>query len=276
MVYELSAFLLQWGLLGSKGGTSMFICTSPTTFLIVFVYVDDIIITINRSIKTSQLISSLHCQFALKEDLEFLYYFLGIEVQSTSSSLHLSQTKYINDLLHHCSIHDNKPISSPMTLAITLSRHDGTPLADSTEYRSIMDALQYCTLTPPNLSFVVNKVCQYMHYQQTYVHCQAMKCILRYLQGTNHLGLSIQAFLGYNLVCFVDVDLCPDDQRSTSGYYIFLRANLIFWFSLKQKVVSHSSAKSKYRALANKAAELAWIKSILTKLHIQLSLLQCF
>lgn len=155
-----------------------------------------------------------------------------------------------------------------MTLATTLSRHDGTPLADNTEYRSIMGVLQYCTLAPPNISFAVNKVYQYMHYQQAYVHWQAVKCILRYLKGTSHLDLSIQSFLDYNLVCFADVDSCPDDRRSTNGYYIFLRANLIFWFSLKQKVVSHSNAKSKYRALANRAAELAWIKSILTKLHI--------
>ncbi|PON84699.1 LOW QUALITY PROTEIN: hypothetical protein TorRG33x02_195260 [Trema orientale] len=46
-----------------------------------------------------------------------------------------------------------------------LSLHDGSPLFDPTSYRSIItaSALQYCTLTRPELSFFVNKACQFLH-----------------------------------------------------------------------------------------------------------------
>jgi hypothetical protein len=33
----------------------------------------------------------------------------------------------------------------------------------STRYKSIVGGLQYSTLTRPDLAFVVNKVCQYLH-----------------------------------------------------------------------------------------------------------------
>jgi hypothetical protein len=57
--------------------------------------------------------------------------------------------------------------STPTTLSSTeqLSLTSGTPLGsdDSTQYRIIVGGLQYLTLTRPDLSYSVNKVCQYLH-----------------------------------------------------------------------------------------------------------------
>jgi hypothetical protein len=41
----------------------------------------------------------------------------------------------------------------------------------------------------------------------------------------------------------------------TSGYVVFLDANLVFWSSKHQNVVSRSSAEAEYRAMANGVAE---------------------
>jgi hypothetical protein len=58
-----------------------------------------------------------------------------------------------------------KLVSTPMTLTEKLSAHDGVALEpqDATKYHSIVGALQYLTLTRPDLSFLVNKVCQFLH-----------------------------------------------------------------------------------------------------------------
>jgi hypothetical protein len=44
-------------------------------------------------------------------------------------------------------------------------RKRGGPLghAEATKCRSIIGALQYLTLSQPDISFTVNKVCQYLH-----------------------------------------------------------------------------------------------------------------
>jgi hypothetical protein len=54
-----------------------------------------------------------------------------------------------------------KPASTPLAAGEKLSAQVGTPLGqhDATQYRSIVGALQYLTLTHPDLTFVVNKVC---------------------------------------------------------------------------------------------------------------------
>jgi hypothetical protein len=64
-----------------------------------------------------------------------------------------------------------KHVSSPMSTSENLSIFEGTPLGhhDSTQYRSIVGALQYLTLTRPDISFVVNNVCQFLH-TPTMVH----------------------------------------------------------------------------------------------------------
>ena len=51
-----------------------------------------------------------------------------------------------------------KPSATPMTFSSKWSQRSGDPLSDPTEYRSIVGALQYCTLTQPKINFVVNKL----------------------------------------------------------------------------------------------------------------------
>lgn len=60
---------------------------------------------------------------------------------------------------------DCKPVSTPLLTSKKLSAHEGTPLGqnDATQYRSIVGALQYLTLTRPDIAYPVNKVCQYLH-----------------------------------------------------------------------------------------------------------------
>jgi hypothetical protein len=44
-----------------------------------------------------------------------------------------------------------------------LSATDGSPTSDVSLYRSIVGALQYLTLTRPELQYAVQQVCLYMH-----------------------------------------------------------------------------------------------------------------
>lgn len=48
-----------------------------------------------------------------------------------------------------------------------LSKTNGILLYETILYIIVIDALQYCTLTRPKISFIVNKLCQFLYYPMT-------------------------------------------------------------------------------------------------------------
>jgi len=153
--HKLSTVLLEFGFCGSQYDPSLFISHQHGHITIMLVYVDDIIITGSNSQWVTSCIAHLQSQFALK-DLGYLHFFLGIEVQASSSDMHLSQTKYVHNLLVRTNMHKSKPCTTPMTTSSSLSMHDSPSFEDPHLYRSVVGALQYATLTRPDISFAVN------------------------------------------------------------------------------------------------------------------------
>jgi len=239
--------------------------------MFVLVYVDDIIVASSSSQATEALLKDLQSDFALK-DLGQLHYFLGIEVKHVPDGLVLSQERYAADILSRSSMDKAKAVDTPLSPTEKLSLTAGDPLHadDSTRYRSVVGALQYLTLTRPDISFAVNKVCQYLHAPTT-VHWSAVKRILRYVSGTIKLGLKIKRSHSTLVSAFSDADWagCVDDRRSTGGFAVFLGNNLISWMARKQATVSRSSTEAEYKALANATAEMMWVQKLLTELCIQ-------
>ncbi|MFS9531482.1 hypothetical protein Q6247_25225, partial [Klebsiella pneumoniae] len=75
------------------------------------------------------------------------------------------------DLLNKVNMSDYKPVSAPLFTSENLSAFEETPLGvnDATQYRSVVGALQYLTLTRPDIAFSINKICQFLH-SPTMVH----------------------------------------------------------------------------------------------------------
>lgn len=151
---------------------------------------DDLIITASKPSAIDDLLCHLKANFAIK-DLGTLNFFLGVEVLPNSLSIVLSQKRYIVDLVRNTNMLEVKPISFPMAQSTSLSAFEGDPLSDVTLYRSTVRALQYLSITRPDISFTVNKLSQFMH-RPTNIHWQSVKCLLHYLKQTIHFGLELQ------------------------------------------------------------------------------------
>lgn len=81
------------------------------------------------------------------------------------------------------------------------------------------------------------------------------------MHGSLNLGLIIGRSQSMMVSAFSDEDSagCPDDRRSTGGFAVFLKSNLISWCARKQAIVSRSSREVEYKALANATAEITWV-----------------
>jgi histone deacetylase 1/2 len=158
----------------------------------MLVYVDDIIVASSSQEAVDALLRDLKEEFAIKDHGE-LQYFLGIQVHKKNGELLINQERYACDTLKRVNMQLCKPAMTPVSTIEKLSIMDGTRLGteDSTKYGSIVGALQYLTLMHPDLSFSVNKVCQFLH-SPTTVHLEAVKRILRYVKGTTSLGLKFR------------------------------------------------------------------------------------
>ena len=100
-------------------------------------------------------------------------------------------------------------------------------LSNPTEYKHIVGALQYVTLTKPDIAYSINQLCQHMN-APTSVHLTAAKRVLRYLKGFVHFGLQYGKG-SLTITNYYDSDWAgnPDDKRSTTGFGIFFGPNLI-------------------------------------------------
>ena len=93
------------------------------------------------------------------------------------------QHQYAADLLQRAGMAECHPMATPVDTQAKLSATDGAPVADATQYRSLAGALQYLTLTRPDLAYVVQQVCLFMHDPRE-PHLALLKQVLRYVKGT--------------------------------------------------------------------------------------------
>lgn len=269
--------LISCGFVQSHLDHSLFVLRSGASVLYCLTYVDDLLLTGNDLKMASDVEGKLGDRFLLK-NLGQLNYFLGVQATWKGNSLFLSQTKYINDLLHRVQMTSSKAVSTPAAVTHSKSTELTTAFSDTTLYRSTLGRLQYLSFTRPEIGYSVNKLAQYMHSPMV-SHWQEVKRILRYLQGTAGFGITISPTSLTKLNAYSDADWAGsvDDRKSTTGYAIYLGCNLVSWSSRKQKSVSRSSTEAEYRALANTTSEVIWIQNMMAELGItvQIPLLWC-
>lgn len=265
-----ATFIMSRGFRSSVSDNSLFILSRGGHMAYLLLYVDDIVLTASSTALLRDIISELSHEFAMS-DLGALHHFLGISVTRTTTGLVLSQRQYAQEILGRASMSSCNSSVTPVDTGAKLSATAGSLLADPSLYRSLAGALQYLTITRPDISYAVQQVCLFMHAPRE-PHMQLIKRILRYIKGTLDHGLHLTKSRSDSLTAYTDADWagCPDSRRSTSGYCVFLGDNLVSWSSKRQATISRSSAEAEYRGVANAVAETSWLRNLLLELHVPL------
>ncbi|XP_019151972.1 PREDICTED: uncharacterized protein LOC109148690 [Ipomoea nil] len=264
---RLHDFLVSAGFLSSKTDISLFHYSTGTSRVYLLVYVDDIIMIGNDSVLISELLRRLSTTFKIR-DLGAPSFFLGIETVKDNTGFLLSQQRYMKDILNRAGMTDCKPLATPAAVTQPVTPSD-QPFDNPTQYRRLVGALQYLTITRPDLSFSVNRQCQFMH-SPSNEHWGLLKRVLQYIKGTITYGLRLSASALSTIHGFSDSDWagCPINRKSTSGYAVFLGDNLISWMSRKQRTVAQSLTEAEYKALVDVSAEVTWVFSLLRELGL--------
>jgi hypothetical protein len=235
-------------------------------FIILLLYVDDILIVGRYTNKIDKLKKELNKSFSMK-DLGFAKQILGMKISHDRKigKLWLSQKSYIDKVLDRFNMSKAKPVSSTLAGHLKLSSKQSlTSEKEKEEMKKVpcasaVGSLMYSIVcTKPDIAHDVGIVSRFLS-NPGKEHWTAMKWILRYLKGTSRVCLCFgngkQVLDG-----FTNVDMAGDidSRKSTSGYLITYSRGVVSWQSRLQKCVALSTTEAEFIAITEAAKELLW------------------
>ena len=255
--YErLSKFLLEKGFTRGKVDTTLFIKNRNHDILLVQIYVDDIIFGATNESLCKEFANIMQSEFEMSMMGE-LTFFLGLQIKQTSEGIFINQSKYCKELLKRFEMENSKIFDTPMSTSCRLDKDEGGKPIEITKYRGMIGSLLYLTASRPDIMF---SVCMCARFQANpkESHLSAVKRIMRYLVGTQQMGLWYPKGASSSLVGYSDSDFagCKMDRKSTSGTCHFLGCSLVSWHSKKQNSVALSTAEAEYVAAGSCCAQI--------------------
>jgi hypothetical protein len=195
---------------------TFFTLNHDTDFLLVQIYVDDIIFCGSSHTLVSRFQEIMEGEFQMSMMGE-LTFFLGIQVKQTKKGTFVHQAKYTKDLMKKFNMTELKLVSTPMSFAALLGPDKNGEAVNQREYRSMISSLLYLTATRPDIKFIVG-LCTCFQASPRSSHRTAVQRIFKYLKHTPEFGIWYSASSLLDLVGFFDADFagCGIDRKSTS------------------------------------------------------------
>jgi hypothetical protein len=116
--------------------------------------VDDIIFGGSSNTLVSRFQKMIENEFQMSMMGE-LTFFLGIQVKQTKQGTFMHQPKYTKDLMKKFNMAKLKPVSTPMSTAMSLGLDEDDETVDQRDYRSMIVFLLYLTATRSDIFFAV-------------------------------------------------------------------------------------------------------------------------
>jgi hypothetical protein len=142
---RLKTFLLEHGYVMGSVDKTLFTLNHDTDFLLVQIYVDDIIFGGSSHTLVSRFQEMMECEFQMSM-MGKLTFFLGIQVKQTKQGTSVHQAKYTKDLMKF-NMAELKPVSTLMSSAASLGLDEDGEAVDQREYRNMIGSLLYLIAT---------------------------------------------------------------------------------------------------------------------------------
>uniref|UniRef100_A0A5B7BYT4 Reverse transcriptase Ty1/copia-type domain-containing protein n=1 Tax=Davidia involucrata TaxID=16924 RepID=A0A5B7BYT4_DAVIN len=250
------------------------------SFIYLLLYVDDMLIASKSKVEIDRLKVQLNSEFDMK-DLGEAKKILGMEIKRdrVKGTVFLTQTQYLKNVLQRFGMDGtaksvNTPLAAHFKLSALMSPRTEEERKHMTQipYANAVGALMYAMVcTRPDISHAVSMVSRYMH-NPGKGHWQAVKWILRYIQGTVDVGLKFQKddSTGQHVIGYVDSDYAGDldKRRSTTGYVFTLAGGPVSWRSTLQSTVALSTTEAEYMAVTEAFKEAIWLQGLIEDLGI--------
>ncbi|KAG7584504.1 Reverse transcriptase RNA-dependent DNA polymerase [Arabidopsis suecica] len=263
---RLSDYLLKKGYVYNEICPCVFIKKSPSGFVIIAVYVDDLnIIGTQKEIDDAR--THMKEEFEMK-DLGKTKFCLGLQIEHFQDGIFVHQSNYTKRIIKRFYMDKAHPLSTPMVNR-SLNVDNDEILGPEVPYMSVIGGLMYlANCTRPDIAFATNLLARY-NSSPTHRHWNGIKHIFRYLQGTIDLGLFYPRNSAFGLVGFADAGYLsdPHKSRSQTGYVFTIGGTAISWRSQKQTLVATSSNHAEMIALHEACRECMWLRSMTN--HIQ-------
>jgi hypothetical protein len=133
---------------------TLFTLNHGTDFLLVQIYLDDIIFGGSSHTLMSRFQEMMESEFQMSMMGE-LTFFLGIQVKQTKQGTFVHQAKYMKELMKKFNMAELKPVSTPMSSTASLGPDEDGEAMDQREYRSMIGSLLYLTATRLDIQFTV-------------------------------------------------------------------------------------------------------------------------
>jgi hypothetical protein len=280
LFYEnFSAHLQTMGWKPSAADKCLFLSVSNAELTAVIIWVDDFIFMCQSEQTWEQFLKSLRKRFTVPA-ADDLVTFLGMDVvfNPTAHTMFISQLNAINTLLERANMMDCNTVSTPCQAGVVWTKKDCPEKQASadicTQYRALVALANFiANWTRPDITFTVNKLCKYMSNPGP-AHWQALKHLLRYLKGTQNVGLAYR----FNEAASSQVQglhgelrmlTAPTPARVQLPYVLFYGGAILSWFSKLHTYVTTCTNHSEYAALAAGAKEAQWLVFLFEELERQ-------
>ena len=156
----------------------------------ITVWVDDLLLFASTTMVMKNLKKELESVFDLT-DFGEPSKIVGIEISRMNETLIILQGQYIDMILQKYNMQDANPVSMPLNTNTKLkhNKENNEPNC-SNNYVSLIVSLQYLVVTMcPDIAYSINCLAAYTA-NPALEHYSAVKWLLRYLKGTQNLGIT--------------------------------------------------------------------------------------